>query len=140
MQHPNFDGRQRVVIQQVTPEVDSGRFPIKRTVGEAVVVEAEAFADGHDQIRCSLRFRGQAEAKWSEVAMQPLGNDRWRSSFKVEQLGRYTYGVIAWVDRFRSWRHDLVRRTDPADIELALQQGIEHSSKRLPLALPMRTP
>lgn len=125
MQHPNFDGRQRAVIQQVTPEVDSGRFPIKRTVGEAVIVEAEAFADGHDQIRCSLRFRRQNEAKWSEVAMQPLGNDHWRGSFKVKQLGRYNYGVIAWVDHFRSWRHDLVQRTDPADIELALQQGSE---------------
>lgn len=125
MQHPNFDGRQRAVVQRVTPEVDGGRFPIKRTIGEAVIVEADAFADGHDQVRCSLRFRRQGDADWTEVAMQPLGNDRWRGRFTVEYLGRYEYGVIAWVDHFRTWRHDLSRRTDPQDIALALQQGIE---------------
>ncbi len=125
MQHPSFDGRQRAVVQRVTPEVDSGRFPIKRTIGEAVTVEADAFADGHDQVRCSLRFRRQGETEWAETAMQPLGNDRWCGSFTVEHLGRYQYSAMAWVDHFRSWRHDLARRRDPSDIELALQLGIE---------------
>lgn len=124
MQHPDIDGRQRVVVQRVTPEVDGGRFPIKRTIGEAVCVEAEAFADGHDQVRCSLRFRHEGETDWTEIAMTPLGNDRWRGHFTVEELGRYQYGVMAWVDHFRSWRHDLARRTDPLDIELALQLGL----------------
>lgn len=123
MQHPNFDGRQRAVVQHVTPEVDNGRFPIKRTIGETVIVEAEVFADGHEQVLCTLRFRRQ-DGAWTEVPMQPLGNDRWRGSFTVEQIGRYQYGVSGWVDHFRSWRHDLARRTDPSDIELALQQGI----------------
>jgi starch synthase (maltosyl-transferring) len=125
VQHPNFDGRQRAVVQRVRPEVDGGRFPIKRTVGEAVVVEADAFADGHDQLRCNLRYRRQGAAQWTEVPMQPRGNDRWRGSFTVEQLGRYEYGVLAWVDHFRSWRHDLARRTDPADIATALQLGAD---------------
>jgi len=123
MQGPKFDGRQRAVVQRVRPEVDGGRFPIKRTIGEAVVVEADAFADGHDQLRCNLRYRRRGEAEWTEVPMQPLGNDRWRGSFTVEQLGRYEYGVLAWVDHFRSWRRDLARRTDPADIATALQLG-----------------
>lgn len=125
MQQLNFDGRQRAVVQQVTPEVDGGRFPIKRTIGETIIVEADAFADGHDQVRCSLRFRRLGEVGWTEVAMQPLGNDRWRGDFTVESLGGYEYGVIAWVDHFRSWRHDLARRSDPADIDLALRQGVE---------------
>ncbi len=125
MQQLNFDGRQRAVVQQVTPEVDGGRFPIKRTIGETIIVEADAFADGHDQVRCSLRFRHRGEVGWTEVAMQPLGNDRWRGDFTVEYLGGYEYGVIAWVDHFRSWRHDLARRSDPADIDLALRQGVE---------------
>lgn len=125
MQHPKFDGRQRAVVQRVTPEVDGGRFAIKRTLGEAVNVEADAFADGHDQVRCCLRFRRQGEPDWTEVAMQPLGSDRWRGSFTVEQLGRYEYDVIAWVDHFHSWRHDLARRADAKDIALALQSGVE---------------
>ena len=123
MQTPNFDGRKRAVVQRVTPEVDGGRFPVKRTLGEAVIVEADAFADGHDQVRCHLRYRRQDEAHWFEVAMEPIGSDRWRGSFTVEQLGRYEYGLLAWVDHFRSWRHDLARRTDHQDISQALQVG-----------------
>ena len=100
MQGPNFDGRQRAVVQRVSPEVEGGRFPVKRTIGEPVTVEADAFADGHDQVRCALRYRRLGEKRWHEVEMVPLGNDRWRGSFTVEQLGRYEYGVLAWVDRF----------------------------------------
>ena len=51
------DGRIRVVIENVAPAVDGGRFPIKRVAGETVVVEADCFADGHDTLACRLRYR-----------------------------------------------------------------------------------
>jgi len=120
-----MDGRRRVVIERVSPVVDGGRFAIKRTVGESVVVEADAFGDGHDSLRCVLRHRRDGEPAWQEVAMHPIGNDRWRAEFRVDALGRHEYTVAAWVDRFLTWRHDLARRTDPADIAVALQSGAQ---------------
>ena len=117
------EGRSRVVIEGVKPAVDAGRFAIKRTVGEQIVVGADAFTDGHDVIRCLLLYRKEASQKWSEVRMSPLGNDAWRASFVVTELGRYVYTVTAWVDHFLTWRHDLARRNDAGDIALALRVG-----------------
>src|SRR5947207_7522705 len=77
------NGRQRVVIEGVKPEIDAGRFPIKRTVGEEIVVEADIFADGHDLLSVSLRYRHTADRNWTEVPMQSLTNDRWRAAFVV---------------------------------------------------------
>ncbi|MGH2706896.1 MAG: maltotransferase domain-containing protein, partial [Actinomycetota bacterium] len=93
--------RRRVVIEGVSPEIDAGRFPIKRTVGERVIVEADIFADGHDALTAVLRYR-RAGDRWQELPMAPLDNDRWRGTFAVSRLGRYHYTVKAWIDRFGS--------------------------------------
>ncbi|HSN39336.1 MAG TPA: alpha-1,4-glucan--maltose-1-phosphate maltosyltransferase [Burkholderiales bacterium] len=119
------EGRQRVVIEDVRPQVDGGRFAIKRTAGETVVVEADAFADGHELIGCVLRYRRQEAEAWQEAAMHALGNDRWRGSFCVAETGVYHYTLAAWIDAFLTWRHDLKRRTDDGDIALALLSGAE---------------
>ncbi|MBA3034517.1 MAG: alpha-1,4-glucan--maltose-1-phosphate maltosyltransferase [Gammaproteobacteria bacterium] len=116
--------RSRAMIERVRPEVDGGSFPIKRTEGEEVIVEADVFTDGHDQLRCLLLHRPAGTPAWEEVAMVPLGNDRWQGHFNVTTLGRHGYTVIAWVDRFLTWRHDLARRQEPADISVALLVGI----------------
>jgi starch synthase (maltosyl-transferring) len=126
------DGRVRVVIENVTPSIDDGEFPAKRTVGERVFVEADAFTDGHDRVRCVLRHRRRGES-WDEVPMTPLVNDRWRAAFDVTALGYYDFTVCAWVDHFLSWRHDLTRRVDERDIELALVTGadmVENAGRR----------
>ena len=104
------DGRRRVVIESVTPEIDGGRYPIKRVVGEEIVVEADIFADGHDVLSAVLKFRQGAKARWTETPMRPLVNDRWRGSFTVQQLGRALYAIEAWVNHFESWRHDLEKK------------------------------
>jgi len=115
----------RVVIESVKPQVDGGRFAIKRTPGEKVVVEADAFADGHDQLACVLRYRRAGARAWTEARMAALGNDRWRGEFTVTELGRYEYALAAWIDAFLSWRHDFTRRKvdDDKDIALALRTG-----------------
>ncbi|MDR7496196.1 MAG: DUF3416 domain-containing protein [Armatimonadota bacterium] len=100
----------RVVIGRVRPEIDGGRFPIKRTVGEPVTVEAEAFADGHDVLGAALLYRRDEDAAWTALPMAPLGNDRWEGSFVPRALGRYAYTVQAWIDRFGTWTRDLSRR------------------------------
>ena len=120
--HPP-EGRVRAVVEAVTPQVDCGRFAPKRTVGETVVVEADCYADGHDAVVAVLCWRHDSEQAWHEAPMAPVANDRWRASFPVERLGDYRFTVTAWVDRFLSWRRDLARREDPADIRLALRAG-----------------
>jgi starch synthase (maltosyl-transferring) len=106
------EGKQRVVIEGVAPEIDGGQFPIKRTRGEAVEVEADIFVDGHEVVCAALLFRHEREQDWRETPFEALVNDRWRALFSVDELGRYFYTVIGWVDRFQSWRRDLKKRAD----------------------------
>jgi len=120
------DGRSRAVIDAVRPCVDGGRFAVKRVEGERVSVEADCFTDGHDALRVLLRWRAAdetAEGAWQDVEMAHDVNDLWRGSFVAGPPGRYVYTVIAWVDHFASWRHELERRTDPEDIALAARVG-----------------
>lgn len=117
------DGRRRVAIENVQPEIDSGRFPVKRVMGQSVDVEADIFTDSLDALVCVLRYRHESETDWCEVSMMSIGNDRWRASFPITELGRYFYTVTAWADYFFSWRQEFVRRSDAGDIALALQNG-----------------
>jgi starch synthase (maltosyl-transferring) len=106
------DGRKRVTIAAIEPEIDGGRFPIKRVTGDDVVVTATAYTDGHDLVRCVLRNRPHGADEWTEQMMRPLGNDRWQAAFQVTQVGRHLYTVAAWVDRFATWSRDLRKRID----------------------------
>ena len=111
------------MIETVTPAVDGGRFPIKRIVGDRVTVEADIFADGHEALRCMLRYRKHGARTWDESEMHLINNDRWRGAFDVTALGRYQYTVTAWVDSFLSWRQDFAKREEETDIELALRSA-----------------
>jgi starch synthase (maltosyl-transferring) len=100
----------RVVIESVAPEIDLGRFAIKRITGESVVVEADVFADGHDSLSAILKFRTGKQLDWMETPMDILTNDRWRGEFVVAEPGDYFYTIEAWVDHFKSWRKDLEKK------------------------------
>ena len=104
------DGRGRVVIEKVLPQIDCGRFPIKRVVGEVVVVEADVFADGHDRVSCQVLYCREGEKGWQSAPMTREANDRWRGAFPVPKVGRYEYTVEGWIDRFQTWRDALVKR------------------------------
>ncbi len=117
------DGRRRVVIENVSPCIDNGRFAAKRCAGDLVEVQAAIFADGHDRLRALLLARQRGAAAWIEYEMTALSNDRWRGAFPVPDIGGYEYTIIAWVDRFASWRRDLQSWASPEDIALALQGG-----------------
>ena len=122
--------RKRVIIGGVTPEIDGGRFPIKRIVGDETVVEADALADGHDALSCALLYRRETDEKWSEVPMQPLGNDRWRASFVTPEMGRYLYTVQGWVDPFKTWARDLKKRIEAGqDLSVDMLIGAEMVEK-----------
>ncbi|MDQ6693338.1 MAG: DUF3416 domain-containing protein [Chloroflexota bacterium] len=106
------ENRRRAIVENVRPEIDGGRFPIKRTVGGKIVVEADAFTDGHEAVSCVLLYREEKATEWTEVPMQPLVNDQWRAEFAVTQLGRYSYTVRAWIDPFKFWSRNLRKRVE----------------------------
>ncbi|NDP39614.1 MAG: alpha-1,4-glucan--maltose-1-phosphate maltosyltransferase [Rhodoferax sp.] len=131
------DGRVRAVIDAVLPNVDGGRFAVKRVVGESMAVTAHCFTDGHDVLRVMLRWHMEEQAEVHEVPMKPLGNDVWIAEFTPLAVGRYLYSVTAWVDPFESWRHDMSRRVDDDDIRIASQVGaieIAAAAARAPCA------
>ncbi|HEX6691155.1 MAG TPA: alpha-1,4-glucan--maltose-1-phosphate maltosyltransferase [Burkholderiales bacterium] len=116
----------RVTIEGVRPEVDGGRYPVKRARGEEVLVEADVFADGHDVVACELLFRFLGEKNWQTAPMQSLGNDRWSAAFRVDKLGRYEYTVRGWTDPLQTWKRDLEKRkAAKQDISVDLQIGAE---------------
>lgn len=97
------------------------------------MVEADVFSDGHDALRCLLLHREAGSETWQEVPLRNLGNDRWQGSFNAGAIGRHQYTLLAWVDRFLTWRHDLTRREDEQDIAIALRVGadlIEAAARR----------
>ncbi len=109
---PIEDGRRRVVIEAVSPAVDDGRFPVKRTAGDQVRVEADIFTDGHDAIAASVLAHREGSEKSLEIPMRAIvnGNDRWAAPFRVTEVGRYSFTVHAWVDHFETWHRDLLKR------------------------------
>jgi starch synthase (maltosyl-transferring) len=131
---PEHEGRCRVVIENVTPEIDDGRSAIERVVGERVVVEANIFADGHDSLAAILKFRAEDNMEWSETPMTFLADDRWRGEFAVTKLGNYFYTIEAWVDQFRSWQNNFQNKIRAGqDTSLELQVGaiwIESAAQR----------
>jgi starch synthase (maltosyl-transferring) len=120
-------GLARVVISGVSPEIDCGKYPIKRVVGEQVVVEADIFADGHEELSAVLLHRRQGGADWQVEPMRPLGNDRWRGTFTVTEEGVYEYTLRGWVNPFASWRRDLQKRLQAGqDVAVEMLIGAHH--------------
>jgi starch synthase (maltosyl-transferring) len=120
------DGRQRVVIEGVYPEIDCGQFPIKRVTGQSVVVEADVFADGHDSISCQVLYCSDTERDWRAQSMRLLENGRWRAEFQVTKLGQYRYTLEGWIDPFKTWRHELMKRIKvPQDLRIDFLIGAD---------------
>jgi starch synthase (maltosyl-transferring) len=121
------EGRRRVVIENLKPEIDGGRFPIKRVIGERVVVTADIFTDGHDSISARLLYRGPKDQEWKETPMRFVENDGWEGEFAVEAIGIYRYTVRGWVDHFKTWQQDLKKKWDAGqEVRIDLQIGAEY--------------
>lgn len=122
-----FEGRQRVIIQNVHPEIDAGAFPIKRVIGENIVVRAHVFSDGHDLVSASVLYRTTAEASFHHVPMRLAGNDLWEGHFNVTERTRHVYTVEGWVDHFATWQTDLRKKVAAGQkVEIELLIGAEH--------------
>src|SRR5580692_1335975 len=111
-----------VVIEAVSPLIEGGHFPIKRAIGEDIVVEADVFKDGHDVVSAVLKWRKRGESKWYETAMEcvdPYNRDHWRGVFSVFENAVYEYTIEAWGDYFRSWQHEFQVKYEAGQTELA---------------------
>ncbi len=101
---------QTVVITQVEPELDSGRYPVKRIVGEKLEVTADIFKEGHDTLGAVLRYKISGEKTWNETLMSHVDNDRWEGAFSLLTNTRYTYTVAAYVKTYETWRIELEKK------------------------------
>ena len=118
--------RNRAIIENVKPEIEGGKYFIKRVAGERVTVSADIFADGHDTMRASLLYRHESEKRWQEVFMTPEVNDLWTAGFTVEKRGFYQYRLEAWVDHLATWHKGfLKKKADGQNMEVELQIGAE---------------
>jgi starch synthase (maltosyl-transferring) len=116
----------RVVVENVRPEIQCGRFPIKRTIGEFVEVAVDVYADGHDILHAIVLHRPDSQDHWDEVPLRPLVNDRWQARFVVSEEGIHHYTVQAWVDPFQSWSRDLSKKLAAGqDISVDLLTGVQ---------------
>jgi starch synthase (maltosyl-transferring) len=115
---PN-DPPARIQIQRVTPQVDCGRYPVKRTEGDRVNVTAVVFRDGHEQLGASIRYKPPGATRWQESPLEALGNDNWAGAFLVDRPGSWCYRVEAWVDRVASFQEELRRKVDARQKDLA---------------------
>lgn len=124
----------RIVIENVTPQLDGGVNPIKRIVNQRVNVSADVFSDGHDVIECCVKYKHENDKKWREVRMEPTVNDSWNASFKVEKQGFYTYFIEGWVDYALNWQHGTLRKIqDNQYVKSELLEGAEYVNAILDL-------
>lgn len=114
------NGRVRVLIANVQPSVDGGRYPAKRTVGERVDVTADIIADGHDHIRALLLYRHESEKEWTRAEMVHENNDSWRASFTTSEKGTYRFTVKAWIDHLDTW-YDGFRKKAAAGVDAPVE-------------------
>lgn len=123
------DGRSRVMIDAIQPSLDGGMYAVKRVVGDRVTVSADLISDGHDVVAGELLVRRPAPAGEASgaaagpdtlsMSLEPLGNDRFSTSFLADALGRHEYAIRSWVDHFATFRRGLARKVE-ADQDVAV--------------------
>jgi starch synthase (maltosyl-transferring) len=109
----------RIQIREVSPQVDCGRYPVKRTVGDRIEVTARIFRDGHETLGAAVRHKGPNSTRWAETRLEPLGNDLWAGSFEVGLPGLWSFRIEAWVDRVASFQDELRRKVAAGQTDLA---------------------
>ncbi len=117
-----MNGQERVIIENPSPRVGRGIFPAKRVLNDLVTAGADIFCDGHDVLGAELQYKRKSEKNWKSLAMTPGVNDRWKAKFQVTRLGIYLFTVSAWVDHFKSWHRDILKK---------IEAGVEYQSDLL---------
>ncbi|MEX0710314.1 MAG: maltotransferase domain-containing protein [Chloroflexota bacterium] len=130
--------RRSIVIEHISPELDCGRYPVKRVVGDDLLVTADIFADGHDLLDAVLLLRAEDDEAWTETPMRLVDNDRWSGATTLTRNARHRYVIEAWRDAIGSWRTATVKKlaagmaidTELAEGRLLLQAALARSRGR----------
>jgi starch synthase (maltosyl-transferring) len=134
-QHVLWRPEARIAIEEVYPELDGGRYPVKRIEGEIFEVWADIFRDGHDKLRAAVKYRHEDDAEWREATLQFFDNDRWVARFRLDRIGRWRYAIEAWTARFASWRDEVEKKRQAGQqIALELSEGRELVAAAMPSA------
>jgi starch synthase (maltosyl-transferring) len=115
----------RIVISNVTPVIDGGRYAVKRLVGDLIRVEADILKEGHDLLAARVCVRRDGDRGKRHAPMTyDAAADRWHGTFPVDQAGRWWFTIEAWYDVFGTWRADLLRRVQAGmDVASELHEG-----------------
>jgi starch synthase (maltosyl-transferring) len=120
-----INGQQRIIIENVQPEVEGGLYPAKRSIGERVDVTADIFCDGHDHIRAHMLFRKEGKEQWETSEMKHVMNDQWTASFVTAEKGYYEFTILAWVDHFETWYDGFKKKAAAKlDVTVELKEGV----------------
>lgn len=126
-----------IVIQNVDPVVDDGRYPAKKAIGESMTVWADIFKDGHDVLEAEVLFRKKGDADWSRVQMTEVNHGlcRWRGEISFHENALYEYTIESRYDAFATWAHGTLKKRDAKqDIRLELIEGrllVEQTLERI---------
>ena len=119
-----MNGQQRVFIENIQPQVNCGDFPVKRVIGDTIKISADIYCDSHDVLSAEVLYKHQDDEVWQNVEMEFVINDEWKAEFPLNSIGSYFYTVRAWVDHFKSWHRDILKKIDAqVDIAVDLQIG-----------------
>jgi starch synthase (maltosyl-transferring) len=124
-----MDAQSRVIIENVRPNIEDGRYTAKGIIGDPFEVTADVFADGHDVLNAHLYYRAVDDKKWSETPFVHQGNDSWKASFTPDKQTYHEYKVEAWIDYALTWRYGLLKKIkDGQDVRVELTDGLEFLS------------
>ncbi|MEY8019946.1 alpha-1,4-glucan--maltose-1-phosphate maltosyltransferase [Muriicola sp. SD30] len=119
--------QERVVIENVNPQLQCGAYYIKRVVGEEVIVYADVLGDGHDVIQAEVAYKHQSEKSFTRLRMNHLGNDVHQAVFSVKKQGYYQYKVEGWVDNPLNWQHGIeAKLKDGQLVSSELLDGVQY--------------
>ncbi len=119
-----MNGQQRVFIENIQPQVNCGKFPVKRVLNDKFQVTADIYCDSHDVLSAEVLYRSEGEREWQTVEMKHVINDRWKAEFGLYKLGSYFFTARAWVDHFKSWHNDILKKIDAqVDYDVDLKAG-----------------
>ena len=123
----------RFRIEDIFPNIDGGRYAVKRVAGESVDVWADIFREGHDVLAASLLWRGENEKEWRREPMALDNNDRWHGSFTPPKPGSYLFEIESWTDQYATWKKGfLLKRDAGQDVTLEAREGAELIADLMP--------
>ena len=121
------NGRNRVLISNISPAIDNGRHPLKRVLNETIHLSCTLFADGHDIVRGQALWKAKADKQWQSNDLLPLENEVYACNFHFTEIGAQEYKVQAWIDKGLSWlRKVQLEFEGQQDLELLIQDGLPH--------------